>query len=77
MEAIRNWADLGIVDTIYEDDAEDSSTTSLSISPGISPSPSPPCSRVVSWSQVTGNETDVVIHVESSRFRLHKQGVDF
>ncbi|KAH0700420.1 hypothetical protein KY285_015507 [Solanum tuberosum] len=72
MEAIRNWADLGIVDTIYEDDAEDSSTTSLSISPGISPSPSPPCSRVVSWSQVTGNETDVVIHVESSRFRLHK-----
>ncbi|KAH0697420.1 hypothetical protein KY290_016185 [Solanum tuberosum] len=69
MEAIRNWADLGIVDTIYEDDAEDSSTTSLSISPGISPSPR---SRVVSWSQVTGNETDVVIHVESSRFRLHK-----
>lgn len=72
MEAIRNWADLGIVDTIYEDDAEDSSTTSLSISPGISPSPSPPGSRVVSWSKVTGNETDVVIHVESSRFRLHK-----
>ncbi|KAK6798323.1 hypothetical protein RDI58_006025 [Solanum bulbocastanum] len=72
MEAIRNWADLGIVDTIYEDDAEDSSTTSLSFSPGISPSPSPPRSRVVSWSQVTGNETDVVIHVENSRFRLHK-----
>lgn len=72
MENIRNWADLGIVDTIYEDDDEDSSTTSLSVSPGISPSPSPPRSRVVSWSQVTGNETDVVIHVESSRFRLHK-----
>lgn len=72
METIRNWADLGIVDTIYEDDAEDSSTTSLSISPRISPSPSPPRSKIVSWSQVTGNETDVVIHVESSRFRLHK-----
>lgn len=70
---IRNWADLGIVDTIYEDDVEDSSSTSLSVSPGVSPSPSPPPrSRVVSWSQVTGNETDVVIHVESSRFRLHK-----
>ncbi|XP_055806026.1 BTB/POZ domain-containing protein At3g49900 [Solanum dulcamara] len=72
MEAIRNWADLGIVDTIYEDDGEDSSTTSLSVSPGISPSPSPPCSRVISWSQATGNETDVVIHVQNSRFRLHK-----
>ncbi|CAN4079774.1 unnamed protein product [Withania somnifera] len=68
MENIRNWADLGIVDTIYEDDDEDSSTTSLSVSPGISPSPSPP----PPGSQVTGNETDVVIHVESSRFRLHK-----
>ncbi|PHU27348.1 Peptidyl-prolyl cis-trans isomerase-like 4 [Capsicum chinense] len=72
MENIRNWAELGIVDTIYEDDVEDSDDSSVSISPGISPSPSPPRSRVVSWSQVTGNETDVVIHVESSRFRLHK-----
>ncbi|KAJ8567342.1 hypothetical protein K7X08_019550 [Anisodus acutangulus] len=69
METIRNWADLGIVDTIYEDDVEDSSSTSLSVSP------SPPRSRVVSWSQVTGNETDVVIHVESSRFRLHKDAL--
>ncbi|KAJ8545995.1 hypothetical protein K7X08_018578 [Anisodus acutangulus] len=75
MENIRNWADLGIVDTTYEDDVEDSSGTSLSVSPGISPSPSPPRFRVVSWSQVTGNETDVVIHVESSRFRLHKDAL--
>ncbi|MCD9559680.1 hypothetical protein HAX54_017841 [Datura stramonium] len=73
METLRSWAALGIVDTIYEEDVEDSSSTSLSVSPGVSPSPSPPPrSRVVSWSQVTGNETDVVIHVESSRFRLHK-----
>ncbi|XP_009765086.1 BTB/POZ domain-containing protein At3g49900 [Nicotiana sylvestris] len=72
MEAIRGrWADLGLVNTIYEDDIEDSST-SLSVSPEISPSPSPPCSRVVSWSQATGNDTDVVIRVEESRFRLHK-----
>ncbi|XP_060194138.1 BTB/POZ domain-containing protein At3g49900 [Lycium barbarum] len=72
METIRNWAELGIVDTIYEEDVEDSSSDSLSVSPGDSPLPSPPRSRAVSWSQVTGNETDVVIHVEGSRFRLRK-----
>ncbi|XP_027179194.1 BTB/POZ domain-containing protein At3g49900-like isoform X1 [Coffea eugenioides] len=74
MEALslRVWKDLGVVDTIFEEEGEDPATTP-SVSPLLSPSPTTPLhSLVEAWSLASGDEIDVVVHVEDSCFYLHK-----
>ncbi|KAK3016512.1 hypothetical protein RJ639_006835, partial [Escallonia herrerae] len=74
MEARRGWKNMGVVETIYEDENEHSSTTP-SLSPTLSSPPATPAplhSRVEAWSRAMGRETDVVIHVRGSCFHLHK-----
>ncbi|KAJ8769400.1 hypothetical protein K2173_002604 [Erythroxylum novogranatense] len=62
------WNDrLGVVDTIYEEEYEYSSSLSPS-----SP-PTPLHSRVQSWSLATGKKTDVRIYVQGTCFHLHKE----
>lgn len=50
MEALslRVWKDLGVVDTIFEEEGDDPSTT-LSLSPLLSPSSTPLHSLVEAW----------------------------
>ncbi|CAL5326147.1 unnamed protein product [Camellia sinensis] len=71
MEKLRGWKDLGVVDTIYEEDLEDFST-SPSLSPPLSIPPTPLHSTVQAWSLARGCETDVLIHIDGSSFYLHK-----
>ncbi|KAI8542025.1 hypothetical protein RHMOL_Rhmol08G0107100 [Rhododendron molle] len=68
---VRGWEELGVVDTIYEEEHEYYSTTP-SVSPTFSMPPTPLHCRVEAWSLATGDVTDVVIQVEDSRFCLHK-----
>ncbi|KAF8410225.1 hypothetical protein HHK36_002748 [Tetracentron sinense] len=68
---MRGWKDLGVVETIYEDEDEDSSN-SPSVSPTLSSPPTPLQTRVDAWSLATGLETDVLIHVQDLCFNLHK-----
>ncbi|KAK9054131.1 hypothetical protein SSX86_025208 [Deinandra increscens subsp. villosa] len=68
---------LRVVETIYEDDdsGQDSSTPPSSASsppPPSSPSAASLRSRVKLWSLNNEVETNVMIHVEGSSFRLHK-----
>ncbi|KAL3525598.1 hypothetical protein ACH5RR_013970 [Cinchona calisaya] len=72
--SLRTWKDLGVVDTIFEEEGEDPSTTPLSPLPLSSPSPNttPLHSLVEAWSVASGDEIDVVIYVEDSCFYLHK-----
>ncbi|XP_065875794.1 BTB/POZ domain-containing protein At3g49900-like [Euphorbia lathyris] len=63
--------DLGVVDTIYEE--EDDEDFQCSSSPSLSsPPPESLHSRVSSWSLVTGHEADVFIYVQGKCFNLHK-----
>ncbi|KAK6923142.1 BTB/POZ domain [Dillenia turbinata] len=68
---MKGWQDLGVVDTIYEDEHEDSST-SCSLSPILSSPPTPLHSRIEAWSLARGHKADMVIHVQSTCFHLHK-----
>ncbi|KAK7309151.1 hypothetical protein RJT34_05663 [Clitoria ternatea] len=60
---MRNWNQFGVIETIYEEEREFSSTSS-----------SPPSlhSIVNAWSLDSGCETDVSILVQGTSFRLHK-----
>ncbi|KAK9284247.1 hypothetical protein L1049_023416 [Liquidambar formosana] len=68
---MRAWKDLGVVETIYEEEYEDSSTCP-SLSPSISPPSTPLHSKVEAWTLATGQKTDVLVNVQGSCFRLHK-----
>ncbi|GAV80891.1 BTB domain-containing protein/NPH3 domain-containing protein [Cephalotus follicularis] len=66
------WGNLGMVETIYEEEYE-CSTGSPSLSPTLSsPSSTPLHSRVEAWSVATGHKSDVSIHVQGTCFHLHK-----
>ncbi|KAF5752833.1 DNA-directed RNA polymerase II subunit RPB1 isoform 1 [Tripterygium wilfordii] len=67
---MMNWGKLGVVDTIYEEDYEYS--TSPSLSPSISSPKSPLHFTVQAWSLENRCETDVRIHVQGTCFNLHK-----
>ncbi|XP_075482859.1 BTB/POZ domain-containing protein At3g49900 [Primulina tabacum] len=76
MEAgLKGWNELGIVGTIYEEEDEDDDAASTVPSQKSTPSPllhvstQKPCS---SFGRVN-QHPDVVIHVQDSCFRLHKQ----
>lgn len=69
---MRGWNDLGVVETIYEEEHEDYSSASPSLSPTPSSPPATLHSTVRSWSLTHGCETDVIIHVQDSCFHLHK-----
>ncbi|KAM7263540.1 hypothetical protein ACFE04_001223 [Oxalis oulophora] len=80
---MKPWNDLGIVDTIYEDEDYDinneykyySSSSSSNNSSSLSLTPSPSSSlnsRVKAWSMATGREVDVSIYVQGTCFNLHK-----
>lgn len=62
----RSWTNLGVVETIYEEEHEDFSSSNSS------PDPKSLRSRVRAWSVVKGRKTDVAIHVQDSCFHLHK-----
>ncbi|KAI7736021.1 hypothetical protein M8C21_003673 [Ambrosia artemisiifolia] len=69
----EDWQNLRVVETIYEEDScEDSSTAPSSPPPPSSPSATSLRSRVKLWSQNNGVETNVIIRVQGSSFRLHK-----
>ncbi|WJX60636.1 hypothetical protein P8452_45821 [Trifolium repens] len=71
---MKGWNKFGIIDTIYEEEREFSSTSSSSLSPSFSSSPPPSLhSTVNAWSIDSGCETDVLIHVQGTCFRLHKE----
>ncbi|KAL6952899.1 hypothetical protein U1Q18_011964 [Sarracenia purpurea var. burkii] len=74
METLKSWRDLGVVETIYEEDHEDFST-SPSLSPSLSLPPTPLHCRVQAWSLATGCETDVLIRIQGSSFKLHKDAL--
>ncbi|KAL6507451.1 hypothetical protein OROGR_023646 [Orobanche gracilis] len=69
---VMGWNELGVVGTIYEEEEEEedtfSSSSSTIPSPEFTPSPTPCkiCRR---------NDPDVVIHVQDSCFRLHKEAL--
>ncbi|GMJ08049.1 hypothetical protein like AT3G49900 [Hibiscus trionum] len=67
---MKPWRNLGVVETIYEEEAyddDDGDSPSLLSSP-----PSPLHSRVEAWSSAMGCKTDVLIHVQGTAFHLHK-----
>ncbi|KAK3224377.1 hypothetical protein Dsin_011402 [Dipteronia sinensis] len=69
---MRSFQNLGVVETIYEEEYEDSCSSSHSSS--LSPS-SPPAnlqSRVEAWSVAKSCKTDVLIRVDGTSFHLHK-----
>lgn len=68
---VRGWEELGVVDTIYEEEHEYYSTTP-SVSSTLSLPQTPLDFRVEAWSVATGDVTNVVIQVQESRFCLHK-----
>ncbi|RDX71830.1 BTB/POZ domain-containing protein [Mucuna pruriens] len=72
---MRGLNHLGAVETIYEEECEFSSTSSPSPSPSFSSSPASLNSRVKAWSLKIGRETDVLIRVRGTCFRLHKDRV--
>ncbi|RYQ80933.1 hypothetical protein Ahy_Scaffold1g107001 isoform A [Arachis hypogaea] len=67
----------GVIDTIYEEEPEFSSTSS---SPSLSPpsfSSSPPLlhSTISAWSLSSGHQTDLLLRVQGTCFRLHKDRI--
>ncbi|CAK7339659.1 unnamed protein product [Dovyalis caffra] len=70
---MSSWNELGVVDTIYEEEYEHSSSSSPSLPPSLYSSPPTPLhSRVESWSLATRQKTDVKIYVMGTCFHLHK-----
>ncbi|KAI3462686.1 hypothetical protein Pfo_019349 [Paulownia fortunei] len=72
---LRGWNELGVVGTIYEEEDEDSSSSSTIPSLEFTPSPTPQLSMVEPWSLGRRHDPDVVIHVQDSCFRLHKEAL--
>ncbi|KAL8188527.1 hypothetical protein R6Q57_029815 [Mikania cordata] len=72
----EDWQKLRVVETIYEEDSGDySSATPSSLSsppPPSSPSATSLRTRVKLWSLNNDVETNVLVHVQGSSFRLHK-----
>ncbi|KAI3760964.1 hypothetical protein L1987_51368 [Smallanthus sonchifolius] len=72
----EDWQNLRVVETIYEEDSgEDSSTAPSSVSsppPPSSPSATSLRSRVKLWSLNNEVDANVMVHVQGSSFRLHK-----
>ncbi|MED6194770.1 hypothetical protein PIB30_031642 [Stylosanthes scabra] len=71
------WNQFGVIDTIYEEEREFSSTSS---SPSLSPpsfSSSPPLlhSTINAWSLSSGHKTDLLLRVQGTCFRLHKDRI--
>ncbi|KAI4387205.1 hypothetical protein MLD38_005054 [Melastoma candidum] len=63
---------LGAVETIHEEDGEDSPPLSSTPSSPLSPASSPFLSMVEKWSARSGQKPDVVIKVQGMCFHLHK-----
>ncbi|XP_042011832.1 BTB/POZ domain-containing protein At3g49900-like isoform X1 [Salvia splendens] len=80
---MKGWNDLGVVGTIYEEEEEDDENSALSSSFSTvaslesSPSKTPHLSRQEHppWQSGTRHDPDVVIHVQGTCFRLHKQAL--
>ncbi|KAI5439454.1 BTB/POZ domain-containing protein At3g49900 [Lathyrus oleraceus] len=70
---MKGWNQFGVIETIYEEEREFSSTSSSSLSPSFSSSPPSLHSTINAWSVDSGCETDVLIRVEGTCFRLHKE----
>ncbi|MED6204950.1 hypothetical protein PIB30_013451 [Stylosanthes scabra] len=73
----NGWNQFGVIDTIYEEEREFSSTSS---SPSLSPpsfSSSPPLlhSTINAWSLSCGHQTDLLLRVQGTCFRLHKDRI--
>ncbi|XP_039000774.1 BTB/POZ domain-containing protein At3g49900-like [Hibiscus syriacus] len=76
---MKPWRTLGVVETIYEEEAyddnhDDDDDNSPSL---VSTPPSPPHSRVEAWSSAMGCKTDVLIHVQGTVFHLHKDPLSY
>ncbi|MBA0620282.1 hypothetical protein Godav_006032 [Gossypium davidsonii] len=73
---MKPWGNLGVVETIYEDevyDDDDDDDDNSSNSPSLlSSPPSPLHSSAQAWSSAMGCKTDVLIHVQGTAFHLHK-----
>lgn len=70
------WRDLGVVETIYEEEHEDlSNCSSPPATTSANGALSSLKSRVEAWSKETGLDTDVLIHVHDLCFHLHKEPV--
>ncbi|XP_022741783.1 BTB/POZ domain-containing protein At3g49900 [Durio zibethinus] len=72
---MKPWGNLGVVETIYEEEDydENCSTSPSVLSPSVLSSPLTPLhSRVEAWSLAMGRKTDVLIHVQGTAFHLHK-----
>ncbi|KAK4488443.1 hypothetical protein RD792_004207 [Penstemon davidsonii] len=70
---LKRWNQLGVVSTIYEEEDEDGDSSSTIPSPEFTPSPTPQFSGDEQRQLVKNREPDVVIHVQDSCFRLHKE----
>ncbi|CAI9758487.1 unnamed protein product [Fraxinus pennsylvanica] len=68
----KGWNELGVSNIIYEEDDDDDSSTIPSLSPDSTASSTPENRRVEAWSLATCREPDVIIHIQDSCFRLHK-----
>ncbi|KAL6224936.1 hypothetical protein ACLB2K_003791 [Fragaria x ananassa] len=72
---MRNWKNLGFVETIYEEEDDCELSSASPLSPAISSPSTPLHSRVESWSELsraTGHSTEVLIRVQGKCFQLHK-----
>ncbi|KAM1362455.1 hypothetical protein ACFX13_028111 [Malus domestica] len=69
---MRGWKNLGVVETIYEEEDYEFSSASPSLSPALSSPSTPLHSRVESWSRATGQKAEVLIRVQGKCFHLHK-----
>ncbi|XP_004511840.1 BTB/POZ domain-containing protein At3g49900 [Cicer arietinum] len=74
---MKGWNQFGVIETIYEEEREfsSSSSPSPSLSPSFSSSPPSLHSTVNAWTIDSGCETDVLIRVEGTCFRLHKDRI--
>ncbi|XP_010550305.1 PREDICTED: adenylyl-sulfate kinase 4, chloroplastic isoform X2 [Tarenaya hassleriana] len=78
---MKGWTNLGVVDTIYEEEDNGYSSSSSSSSSSLSlqridlSSPSPPLkSRLQEiWSLARDSAPDVLVHVKGTSFHLHKK----
>ncbi|KAL9461223.1 hypothetical protein AB3S75_004261 [Citrus x aurantiifolia] len=64
---MKSWGNLGVVDTIYEEEYECSSPSLAS-----SPSSPPPNFHSKNWTLANGCKTDVLIRVQGTCFLLHR-----
>ncbi|ONI02777.1 hypothetical protein PRUPE_6G221500 [Prunus persica] len=72
---MRGWRNLGVVETIYEEEDYEFSSASPSLSPALSSPCTPLHSRVESWSRATGHKAEVLIRVQGKCFHLHKDAL--